>query len=510
MKKYIITCIILVIFISVIFSCKHKPPIVAPYSPDGNFPPEIAAIFLNKCATAGCHNQASGIFANNLMLDTWENLFKGGSNGAEIIPYQPEYSPLLYFVNTNPANGIVATPTMPYNSGAGPTLPPLSQDEYSILRDWIAKGAPDKNGKVAFSDNADTRQKIYITQQGCDLLAVIDAESKLVMRYIPIGGQASIESPHCVRVSNDGKYAYVSFTGSKYLQKIDTRTDKIVGTAIFPGTETSWNIIYISPGDTNILASNLYGYTIATMDTRTMQPDPDQQKLYSNSALFLYPHGIESSATFDTFYVTAQNGNTVYKFGPPHKPFYKKVSINGLPPGSSGNDSLNPASPNPHEILMVPDRSKYFLTCQTTNEVRVIDARTDAILKVIPVGAFPQEIAVSQTRPYMFVTCMEDTRNTLPGRKGSVYVINYNTYEVVKEIYGDFYQPHGITVDDRNGIIYIASTNASPDGPPPHHASSCDGKSGWYSIYDLKTLDTVNRRRYQLSIMPYSAATRFK
>src|SRR5690606_13702283 len=127
-----------------------------------------------KCATSGCHNAQSFANAGGLRLDSWEHLFNGGNNGAVAIPYNVENSSLLYFLNTDSSFGPIAVPTMPLHQ------PALSQEEYLAVRDWVAGGAPDKNGNIPFADNPDTRQKIYLTQQGCDLLAVIDGEKKVV------------------------------------------------------------------------------------------------------------------------------------------------------------------------------------------------------------------------------------------------------------------------------------------------------------------------------------------
>ena len=143
---------------------------------------------------------------------------------------------------------------------------------------------------------------------------------------------------------------------------------------------------------------------------------------------------------------------------------------------------------------------RLLITCQGTNEVKVMDPHSGEVIKTIPVGTFPQEIAISRTTPYFFVTCMEDA-TSVPGMKGSVYAINYNTYESIR-IEGDFYQPHGITVDDQNGKIYVVSTNANPNGPAPHHATSCNGRAGWYSLLDLNTFRQTDNKRYQLLVLP--------
>lgn len=499
----ILSAICILLVLSQGCNCRKPQPPVDETPDMGGFPDAVGKILVSKCATAGCHNAASAANSANLRLDTWSALFEGGSSGAEVIPYSPDFSPLLYFVNTDPARGVVATPTMPYDA-TGNNASPLSETEYNTLKEWITNGAPDKDGNVAFSSNPDTRQKIYLTQQGCDLVAVIDAATGLVMRYIKVGVSPGTESPHSLRTSADGHFAYVSFLNGTGIQKIDTRTDAVVQTATLGAG--SWNILYIAPGDSIVATTDWTSNgRILYAKASTMTNIPEYTG--SGAGLFVYPHGIASDLTFDTAFITAQYGNVVYRWAP-KIPHYRKVSINGLPPNAT--NAGDKTSPNPHEILMVPDHSRYFLTCEGTNDVRIMDAHTDQLLKVIPVGKTPQELALSRTKPYMFVTCMEDEEGLGPRQRGSVYVINYNTYEIVKIIKGDFFQPHGITVDDINGRIYVASTNANPDGPAPHHATACAGRAGWYNIYDLNTLESVNRRSYQVAVMPYSADVRFK
>jgi hypothetical protein len=248
MRKILLANFFLAIFlILVVVSCKH--PVQQITNPEfGGFPDAVGKIMINKCATAGCHNAASYQNSAGLLLDTWAHLLQGGNSGASVIAYSPDFSPLLYFVNTNPDRGITATPTMPYDA-SGANANTLSDEEYNTLKKWIADGAPDKDGNIPFASNADTRQKIYLTQQGCDQVAVIDAASNLVMRYISVGfDAANTESPHCLRTDAAGKYAYVSFLNGTGIQKIDLRTDQVTGNVTLGNG--SWNILYVAPGDT--------------------------------------------------------------------------------------------------------------------------------------------------------------------------------------------------------------------------------------------------------------------
>jgi len=475
-------------------SCTHeKVKAPEPAATKSNYPTAVANIIETRCAISGCHNAASAKNSGGLLLDSWEHLFEGGSTGADIVPFSADNSSLLYFINTYPDLGITNLPTMPYQLVYN-AQPVLSREEYEMMRSWVLAGAPDINGNIPFAANAPTRQKIYVTMQGCDLLAVIDAEKKVVMRYISIGKTPAIENPHCVRVSHDGNYAYVSFLGGQYVQKIDTRTDSIVA-EVNVGAG-SWNVLLVSPDDQQLMVSDWQpNGRMVLINAATMQVTTQ----FQGNNLFVYPHGIASNADFSMFYVTAQYGNTVYKFSPDG--FYKKVSIDGNPPVTIAEVR------DPHEIMMAPDDSKYFLTCEYSNEVRVMDAVADTVIKVIPVGIKPQEMAISTTKPYFFVTCMEDNAAD-PNFKGSVYVINYNTYETTR-IDGPFYQPHGIAVDDKNGTFYVISRNANQNGPAPHHSSSCAGRNGYYNVYDLNTMQRLPKR-YEVTVEPYSADVRFK
>jgi YVTN family beta-propeller protein len=377
---------------------------------------------------------------------------------------------------------------MPLNTNA------LSAAEYATIKNWILAGAPDKTGKVAFATDAATRQKIYVTQQGCDLMAVIDASTNVIMRYISLGKSPAIEIAHCVRFTPDGKYAYVSFNKGQYLQKIDASTDAIVAD-MYLGNG-SWNLFKISDDGKRMLLGDFNSQgTVRLIDLEKMEVLATYEDL-------VYPHGIANTPNFDTFWITSQDGNTIYKLNKTGA--MKAISIDANEPNNTANTI------DPHEVVMSPDGSKYFLTCQASNEIRVMDAKTDKLLKIIPVGTRPQEFALSKRYPYLFVSCEEDVSSEYPGFKGSIYVIDYNTMAFVKRISGPFYQLHGISVDDQNGKLYVVSRNISSTGPAPHHTSQCGGRNGYYSVYDINTLQPSTTKRFESTVDPYSADTRFK
>ena len=510
MKRVIIIVSVLVCAAVVcITSCVHKPQLTV-VPADGDYPADVAKIIINKCTYSGCHNQASYQNAAGILLDTWAHMLTGGVTGAQVVAYSTKYSPMLYYCNVDSTLGVVA-------KDLGHLDTPLSHDEYMVLYNWIASGAPDKNGNIPFATNADTRQKIYITSQGCDLVAVIDAKSRVVMRYIPVGMSATqIESPHDVEISSDGMYAYVPLFNGDYVQKIDTRADTLAGSVnvasrTLANSGGAWSIISLSPNDTTLLVTGWMssGYVVAVnTGAMTVNVHLSVDKFLGGTNYFTYPHGVASNATFDTFFATLQYGNVVNRYTFKGGFHHKYVSINGMPAVVTNASDIS--NPNPHQVVMSPDHSKYFVTCQSTNEVRVMDAHADTVIKAIPVGTFPQELDVSPTKGLLFVACMEDAANMQVGRRGSVYVIDYNSYTVVKIWYGDFYQPHDVSVDEQDGLVYVPSRNANPTGPAPHHSSACGGRDGWYSVYDLNTLLPADNKRYELTVDPYSSGVRFK
>ena len=306
--------------------------------------------------------------------------------------------------------------------------------------------------------------------------------------------------------SSDGQYAYVCFYSGNYLQKIDVQQDKVVSGVNISNSApngSGWSILFVSPGDTTVCVTNFtsFGGFVMVNDA--------SMSVNSYSGGIVYPHGICSNSSFDTFFITEQFGNTIYKCAPHAKPHYyfKNISIDGNPPETSSADST---TPNPHQIQMVPDNSRYFVSCQGSNEVRVMDAFADTLIKVIPVGRYPQEMALSTSKHYLLVTCMQDVNaNTPPNCLGSVYVIDYDTYNVVAVLNGNFFQPHDLCVDEQDGYIFIASTNGNPNGLPIHHPIPGGGRPGWYNVYDLNTLKPADNKTYEVLVFPYAMNARF-
>lgn len=476
MKK-LISILIAATFFVVAFnflSCKRDKD--EPLIVETNYPPDIENIIINKCATAGCHNALSKNGAAGLDLSTWDKMFEGSRGGACVIPYRPDFSLLIYYTNHDSILPFLQLqPTMPVNGTK------LTSAELNILKNWVENGAPDKNGFVKFSGNP-TRKKFYVANQGCDVISVFDAKSMLVMRMADVGNTPSIEVPHMIKVSNDNKYWFTCFVGANVFQKYSTLDNKLISEALIGGG--SWNTFALSPDGKKAYVVDYAGGLVAFVDLTNMSTI-----IYSGLSL---PHGVALNSDGDTLYVTQQNGNEIIKID---VNTYDSENINLIQsfPITTGNLQI-------HEIAFTPDGSKYFVTCQKSDEVRAVLTNNDSVIAAIQVPYFPQEMAFSSTHPYLFVSCMEAS-NPDPLKKSYVAVINYQTNTLIKNIYCG-YQSHGVAVDDENNRVYVTNRNYS-GGPAPHHASLCAGRNGNVTAIDMNTLELVPNFKTEVSVDPY-------
>lgn len=449
------------------------------------YPEDVAKIIDAKCSTSGCHNTQSAGGAAGLDLTSWQTALQGDRNGAVVIPHFHKQSTLFLFCNTFDDLGTKVLPSMPLNQA------PLSRAEVITLRGWIDAGAPDCNGATAFS-NYTNRKKVYFTNQGCDLVSVVDPETNLLMRYIPVGNAVGIEAPHMVRVSPDNSFWCVTFIGGTVIQKFSTATDALLGQVELGNG--SWNTFAITNDGTK-------AYCVDWSSAgQVLVVDLVNYQILGGIGGLFFSHGSALSADENFLYVTAQTGNHLYKVDvrDPQNLDYEEITLDGSP------GAIPSSIYDAHEITFSPDMSKYFLTCQKSNEVRVMNAANDSLVAVIPVGVYPQEMAISTSSNYLFVTCTEDNV-TYPGKRGSVFVIDYNTLTVVKTLFTGF-QPHGAAIDETDKKVFVSHRNVTADGPAPHHSTECNGRNGYFTTIDLNTLENVPNSKREISVDPYSAA----
>ncbi|CAN5493470.1 hypothetical protein BH11BAC2_BH11BAC2_14470 [soil metagenome] len=483
--------LLIIILVLAISSCKNdkytEPPVT-------NYPADVEKILVANCATSGCHNTASKDAAAGLDLSSWDKMFEGTNNGAVTIPFRTDFSTLLYFTNTDSTLGLVSEPRMPVNGAA------LSKADYLLLKDWIFSGAPDKNGNIKFSGDP-LRHKYYVSNQGCDVVSVFDADKNVVMRMVDVGlnaGASPPESPHNVRVTADGKYWVVVFLNSDNVQVYSTETDALVSNiSIGNGIAGAWNTVTLSSDSKMAYAVDYNLGRVAIVDliagtSTTIGPFPITGSAAPNL------HGSALNKTNDTLYVTCQELSKIIKIPLNNFFDYQDINLQGTQP--------LPFALKPHEVAFSPDFTKYFVTCQDTNvnQVRVYNASNDQLIAAIPVGRYPLEMSISPSKNLLFVTNQED--NYFADVRGSVSAIDMTTLTEVSRIKVGW-QPHGIAVDEKQGVVLVANRNFS-GGIAPHHAAACAGSNGYLSAIDLNTLLKLPKFKPEVSVDPYSLSVR--
>jgi DNA-binding beta-propeller fold protein YncE len=492
--KYSIIKLSLIAFLSAMLlgTCKIDNPLLV--KSGGNYPEAVGKIVLNNCAVSGCHNDISKEAASGLSLTSWNKLFEGTRNGAAVIPYNHKQSTMFLFCNTYEELGVSVKPTMPIDR------PALSKEEIITLRNWIDFGAPDDKGFVKFSDNAN-RPKYYVCNQGCDLITVFDAATDLPMRCFEVGQTKDrIESPHQVRVAPDGKHYYVIFLNGTFFQKFRTSDDTFVAQAYIQSG--SWNTFIITK-------DSKYAFTVDY--NANDGPNPGQGRVkyidlntmqvlatYVGSNLFSYPHAVALNKAENILYVFGQEASFFYKI------YLSGAGNTPIVPDFSGMITLDQSNGlllKPHDVLFTPSGNQYIISCQNTNEIRIYNTSDDKLVKVIPVGSFPQEIAISESKNLLFAACMEDTIN-FPGQRGSIAIIDLNNLSLIKHVYSG-HQPHGVAVDDVKQEVIVTNRNTSSGGPAPHHSSECGGRNGYISFINLNSLELIAKKKIEVSVDPY-------
>jgi DNA-binding beta-propeller fold protein YncE len=475
-----------VLVLSLFASCKHELPVLN----KSGYPKAVADIMLSKCATGGCHNKSSYEAAAGLNLETWDALFNGSRSGAVVIPYGSEYSALCFFTNTDTSLGIALLPTMPVGEA------PLTTAEYTTLKNWIDAGAMNDEGEVKFESNAD-REKIYVTNRNCDVVTVMDKETLLPMRYVPVGN-GTARFPYRVKVSPDKKYWYVSFfTPSNIIQKFSAETDKLIGELdLGMGIWTSFAIT----------SNSKYGYFVDNSSPgKIVYADLEQMQVLATWTFnnnFRYPLGIIVNEQLQKLYVGAAYGNFIYNIyiADPLSPVIQEMVIDG------SSVVKYESALDPVELLLEPGKNECYVACAGSGEIRRIDMLHDSVWATVSLGAAPAFMDYSVKAKKLFVTCPDDMAS-FPGNRGAVVIINASDGLVYKKV-NSGYQPYGIAVDDERGIVAIVNANISSAGPASHHASKCGEKNGNLSFVELSTMSLIKDAKRELVVFPFGISIR--
>ena len=444
-------------------------------SSGGAYPQDVGRVLLNRCAVSGCHTPMSKLAAGDLSLSEWQQLFEGGREGAVVLPFRPDFSPLLFYVNQWPELGPRLQPAMPLNSSA------LSKEEFLLLRDWVARGSPDINGNIAFA-NDQSRSKLYVANQLCDLVAVVDAASRLVMRYVTVGAASRTEFPVDIEVSEDRARWYVAFMSSDFVECYDAFSDELVARCdLGPGV---WH-------DLALTEDGKFGWCLdKSSNGRMAVIDLRQMKLISIVELpgTSYPSGMVYDEAGAELWIGCETGNflTVLQIDSDKVISTRHVILDG----SSSTSFQHGVNPLPMSVNA--GAQKCIVSSRGRKNLLAIDINTGNIMYETAFPAEPVAVAFDHSGERLFVACMDDSV-TFPGHRGVLHILQSSTGAHIDRVKAG-YQSSGMCLVSAQNYLAVVNSNLHAAGPAPHHSSGCGGRNGYLTFLDLSTLRVLPGR----------------
>ena len=437
----------------------------------------IQPIFTSSCAVHGCHVGYEDVapdkhprilktaHGGQFSLRSWDELFQGSTDGAVAIPFKSSKSDLVLHANSDTLIAPVSDPHMPL---PGFNLPSA---QIATLIQWIDDGAKDDFGEIPYS--VTPLGKMLVACSSEDLIAVIDVQTNLLIRYINVGSSADptapFGTPHHVKVDPTGQHFYATLINSQQLWKFSSTTYELEGTVGIPFQPA--DLTFSPTGDTAYVTSFTSNPGLVTLvDTRTMRALGSIYPPFSS-----LPHGIVISHDASKLFVTnAGSGNV--------------AMINTADNSASliALDTLgNPfSSVSPYLVDLTPDDRYLFVTdyAQGGENVYIIDLVSDPTKPsyVIPIGGRSVHVAVTPDGQSAFVCNL--TTN-------SVHVISIPDFSVTT-IANVGKQPHGVLFTPDGTKAYVTTENIL-DPDPPHHPSSSSVGVSYVYVIDVASLQIL-------------------
>ncbi len=419
-------------------------------------PSAVQRIFNTNCTTTDCHTSVAP--AAGLSLVSWDRLIQGSDFGEVIIPYRPDDSHMIDHLTGR------AEPIMPLSRDE------LKPEEIETIRRWVADGAPSAEGDIPF---AETKRKIYVTNQGSDKISVIEADALVVMRILDVGVFPGLDVPHNVYVDRQNEHFYVSLINSGRVSKFDAETDELIATTTVGQSPAN---MVTSPDGTTLYVTNWH-QTNATLHVLDAVSMTERYFLTFPPAIGTLPHGLCITNDGSTLYTTQEGAGFVFRIE-----LGETAGDAIMTPISLGEPAL---ALRPLQVLLDQNEERLFVTCNGTGEVRVIDLSTLEMVKTIDIGGKPWLLDLT-----------DDGRRIYVGNWGSnaVDVIDPASMSRVTSLTNGgqivWARPHGVAITDEFAFISNENTNG---GIPEHHPPSGGGggNNGTVAIVSLANQDVV-------------------
>ncbi|MEP0860078.1 MAG: hypothetical protein HRF52_01410 [Ignavibacterium sp.] len=467
MRK-ILFLILFVSFISIIIiSCGEglsDPPTGIDENNNGFESPGVADIFVNSCATAGCHYGANP--AGDISMENYSSLIKGavhqhqGHNaefeGEVLIPFNSAKSLIYQMIEGN------VTPISPHENLN------LSSEQKSRIKNWIDNGAKNNLGEIPFTNPS---YRVYVCNQSSDFVSVIDGDFKVVSRIVDVSATPTTDSPHMIKEFGD--YYYVTLISAGKFLKIRKSDNQIVASA--DGIEKAGMIQITSDGSIAFISRSstspsIYNsvYAIRLSDMSVVQE--------ITLPVTGVPHAIALTPNDSILYVANLTKDRISKVNAKTFEFI--------------DDIILPSGTEPMEANCSPDGKYVYISARGTNKLLVLSSLADSIISETDVNTAPMHIAVSSDGNKIFVATMG---NHMAGDHGNVEVIEKSgeSWSKLTTITDHrFSMPHGCDISADNNYLFVSSRNTSGMFTPKFKVNG-EGTNGNLAIIDTRTMSVI-------------------
>jgi DNA-binding beta-propeller fold protein YncE len=231
-----------------------------------------------------------------------------------------------------------------------------------------------------------TEQEMY------SRMAILDAETMTRKEMVSV-----CPAPHAVRLSLDGRRAYVACWSDEVaiveLEQPGRPVTRVKvgpnpGTAVTPRYEPY--ALTVSPTTGAVWVSSLANrggrYEVQYLDPATLSMDP-------NRTVYL-----DGPPLFGTF---SSDGRTLYM------PYQNEDAIAIIDAATSGVQGRIPLAPsgclNVHQVELTPDERHALVVCEGDHvgpgTFHVVDLAAKQVVKTVQVGIFPDSVAIVRRRP---------------------------------------------------------------------------------------------------------------
>jgi YVTN family beta-propeller protein len=396
--------------------------------------------------------------ANGLELTSWESLIGGSNFGAVVISGHAAHSHLVEHLEGE------AEPRMPLNRD------PLPEEQIEFIGRWVEEGARNDAGQRPYEN---ITKKVYVSNQGTDLISVISTEHNLVTRLLPVGDlDGVLDVPHYLAADPQRRFLYASLITTGEIWKFDITSDSFVGKAQAGNSPAN---VAVSPDGvkayvTNWDITNPNGRVVQVIDTATLTAIKQINVGFA-------PHGISFSHDGKLIYVTNYLSDSISILRAADD---QEVSRVLLAP------DVNPAGPSskyqPLQVALTPDDRFAYVSCFASGEVRVIDTAMPKVIAALKVGQSPFLLEGTPNGDYIFVANQQSN---------DVSVIRVQDNQIVATIKSpSFANPHGVGFTPDGRYAYITNENLSGDYNP-HHPTHHGGNNGNVVIVDTATFQVI-------------------